>query len=515
MKNSHSTILAFMLSIIGVLAVFPSLYKLIFIILIYLCFLYGVCRLFKKAFPLRRSFTVCIAVSIIIFYFFTAVTSILGNKPLLYENCAPKDHYCNLAVSLMNGKMGEIEIPKGTITDPTWWWDLSAYGNKLYMFWGITPALTFFIPVKMLTGYNLNQSLCIALFISIGYIFSLLVLALLIKMSLLQSIPDLYWYLSVVCLGFCTFFPYILRTPQVYAIPIASGFCFSMGSIWLLLKAQYSSDKKCQKTIFLFLSGLFCALAVGCRPHLIIITLFALLYFVYLLKKSKWNPRSIIAGATAYGIPYVSYGAFLGIYNYIRFNSFFEFGLHYQQNDLKMQELGFKFSDILAGVSSYFFTPLAHTSTFPYFFVTSKNIFNLVHSYINECVAGVFWGIPVILILVMLPLFLRNQANCLFIRLSVLLMTITAILILLIVSVVGSTVRYECDFAVFLLIPALLIFFDLRNRFDGIKQHIFSIIVCALIIYSITLNFCISFTGYRNLLQTLRPQLYNFFQWLF
>ena len=73
-----------MLSIIGVLAVFPSLYKLVFIILIYLCFLYGVCRLFKKAFPLRRSFTVCIAVSIIIFYFFTAVTSI-GNKPLLYE----------------------------------------------------------------------------------------------------------------------------------------------------------------------------------------------------------------------------------------------------------------------------------------------------------------------------------------------------------------------------------------------------------------------------------------------
>ena len=532
--------LAFMLSIIIVLAVFPSLYRLIFVILVYFCFLYGACRLFKKFFPIRRSFTICVAVSIITFYVFSAVTSI-GNEPLLYENCTPGDHYCNLAASLINGKMGMIEIPQVVTTVDAWylkrwkmaapklipqgvatikaWWDLSAYDNKLYMYWGITPALTFFIPVKLLTGYNLHPSLCIALFISIGYIFSLFVLALLIEKSHLQSIPDLYWYLSVVCLGLCTFFPYILQNPLVhpivYEVPIAAGFCFSMGSLCLLLKANYSTDNKDRHPLVLFLSGLFCALAVGCRPHFIIITLFALLYFVYHLKRSDWNPRSIISGATAYCIPYVSYGAFLGIYNYIRFNSFFEFGLHYQINHLKMQELGFNLSDILAGVTSYFFTPLVYTSSFPYFSLTNKNIFNLVHMYqVNDHVVGIFWGIPVILILVMLPLFLRNQTNCRFIRMLAILMTIIAISILLIASIVGPTVRYECDFAVFLLIPSLLVFFDLQNRFEGIKQHILSIIACALIIYSITLNFCISFAGDDNLLQELHPQLYNFFQGL-
>ncbi len=500
----------FLLGTVLFLAVFHSLYKMVFILSIYFSLLYGFCSLFKKVIPLRKSFTVCMVSSIIIFYFFSSITSI-GDERLINKKCPSRDHYCNLASSLMEGR---LDIPREKISKAEWW-DMSLYKDKLYIYFGITPVLTLFLPVRIITGYNLHQAICLALFLSIGYIFSLLILSALIRNSRFKTIPDLHWSLSAACMGISPFYLFILRFPMFYTVAIASGVCYSLGGVYWLIKAIYSGEDNRRKRIFLFLSGLFCALAVGCRPHLIIVTFFALLYFVYQMRYLKIGRSIIIYEAASYLIPYVLYGVFLGIYNYLRFDSFFEFGVHYQMNPFNMRELGFRLSNLIAGVTSYLFTPISYRSAFPYFFLTTKNVFNLTHSYLKECVVGIFFGLPVVIMLGMLPSFIRDKSNTLFFRLFLTLMTTAGFIMLLIVSVVGPTVRYECDFAAYMLIPSLLIFFNLEDRLAGIRRHIFSAVVYALVIYSMILNICISFTGYYNSFLKSQPELYDFFKWLF
>jgi len=76
-----------------------------------------------------------------------------------------------------------------------------------------------------------------------------------------------------------------------------------------------------KRAIYLIFSGLMLALAVGCRPFYLFMA--PLLLYLSLQKHSPLKTILFI------GIGLVSFGTFLALYNFIRFDSIFEFGHNY------------------------------------------------------------------------------------------------------------------------------------------------------------------------------------------
>ena len=55
---------------------------------------------------------------------------------------------------------------------PYWLWDMSYYKGKLYLYFGVTPAVMLFWPYAALTGHDLLQRDAVVIFCVIGFLAS-------------------------------------------------------------------------------------------------------------------------------------------------------------------------------------------------------------------------------------------------------------------------------------------------------------------------------------------------------
>ncbi len=92
----------------------------------------------------------------------------------------------------------------------------------------------------------------------------------------------------------------------------------------------------------MFFGCLSLALAVGCRPTYLFISLIILPILAQKLIKNvkSKNKKEVIKELIAVMIPYITVGLALMYYNYIRFDSIFEFGAKYQLTINNMAKLG-------------------------------------------------------------------------------------------------------------------------------------------------------------------------------
>jgi hypothetical protein len=112
--------------------------------------------------------------------------------------------------------------------------DLSYYKGKLYLYWGVTPALILFWPYVALTSQYLFHRQAVAIFCMIGFLASV---------GLLGGIWRRYFAevsLGVVAacalaLGFATGVPVLLSWADVYEVSISCGYMLTMlalGAVW-------------------------------------------------------------------------------------------------------------------------------------------------------------------------------------------------------------------------------------------------------------------------------------------
>src|SRR3990167_2477028 len=79
--------------------------------------------------------------------------------------------------------------------------DISFYHEKYYLYFGPLPAMTFFIPFKLLTAFYPSESLAVFFFLSLGFIvgFCLLIK---IKEKYFPALSELQLILAGLLLGF-------------------------------------------------------------------------------------------------------------------------------------------------------------------------------------------------------------------------------------------------------------------------------------------------------------------------
>ena len=239
-------------------------------------------------------------------------------------------------------------------------WDHSFYRGKFYLYFGVAPALLLYTPYRAVTGTDLRDGVALCFLLTMVLFGFWRILARLTTLSEV-SIPSWVRCVSLIVLTTSSIWPVLLSRARTYEIPLASAIAFSVWGIWFLLSAF---GYKGLKVSCLALASLCFGLAVASRPHYLISSGLALLWIIITFRKD-WMRRLTILFALTLPILIVTVG--LGVYNYVRFDDFLEFGARYQLGTTDLRHIPFfKTSRFLSGLYIVLLHPLLTTHTFPF-----------------------------------------------------------------------------------------------------------------------------------------------------
>lgn len=405
----------------------------------------------------------------------------------------PHGYYNLLTRSLERGEL-DLGIPANrellSLKDPyspqnrmlgSFAWDASFYGGRYYLYFGITPVLVLFLPFHLLTGLYFPGWLAAVIFCSLGYLFSILCLSSLWTIwqrndgeaSRIRSPGPLdsrgTAILSALILGMGSLAPLILRSPLIYEIAQSGGYCFGMFGCHALLKSLVRERSKISRH-WAVASGLGFALAVGCRPGLLIAGCMALLF----LGLKAYFRQGRFDQLPAFFLPFAGYGMLLAWYNQLRFGDWKEFGWHYVLNDYYLRHPGFSMQDLWVNLRDYLILPPAIQPLFPYIQLRWDWMIPAGwHAAPEAPCIGILWVFPAaILGFAALSRRLKLDGEtrslltgCLGIYLFLLLLD----------SLVAHTARYQMDMAPYLLIPACFLGLLLRQQTTGLQRRILAV----------------------------------------
>ena len=314
---------------------------------------------------------------------------------------------------------------------------------------------------------------------------------------------------SATILGSGAFF--IARRPDIYSVPIMMGLALTIWGLFLWLKSRQTDQSLNCKTLFI---GSCCmAFVAACRPQLILGSFLAFLFFLPELKnlREKQNQKYLMIAL----LPYVIIAAGLMIYNWIRFDSPFDFGSSYNLTTNDMTRRGFVFDRFFIGIFTYLFQFPNIQSVFPYLQYVEFNT-NYIGELTRESMTGGLLSCnPILYFSFLLPNLKRIKKHNT--SISYLTFLILGILIMFIdIQCAGLLQRYISDFAIFIFIGTTLILFSLYIQMkDKEVRKIFIYTVLFLCLIGILYNLSLFFLPDSDNIALTNPQLYSQFYRLF
>ncbi|HEY1790640.1 MAG TPA: tetratricopeptide repeat protein [Verrucomicrobiae bacterium] len=240
--------------------------------------------------------------------------------------------------------------------------DLTYYKGKLYLYFGLTPALVLFWPYYALTGHYLSEKEAVAFFMGVGFA----VIAGLLRAVRRRYFPETGSWIPAAG----TMMPGLalaLTLPvNVHEIAITCAFAFVMLALAAVWMAMHAPGRRAW---WLALASLAYGLAIGARPNLLFGAVILLLPVLQACGQSGGNRTRRIAGlflAAAGPIAFVGLG--LMFYNFLRFNNPLEFGWRYQLNTSYQASSAHPFglNNFWFNFRLYFLEPINWTRQFPY-----------------------------------------------------------------------------------------------------------------------------------------------------
>lgn len=343
-------------------------------------------------------------------------------------------------------------------------WDTAYYNGHQYIYFGILPLLLTFLPYYLITRKFLDISIVI-------FIFSVIIFVALkeILLKILRryfehiSFKSVFWSLVTLLSG--TLIWYANGMGRIYELAIVSGLAFVLVGINLIL---ISMERDVNKYRFIFAGSLCLALSVACRPTDLLVSLLIVPYLLKLLidnvKNFKNDKLSLIKLILVVGIPYITVGILLMMYNYVRFDNPFDFGAKYQLTVNNMLKLGNRFSSIPFTLMVNLFSVPIFEGQFP--FITHHNNIMVYYGYhyIENMIGGVFVIAPICFAnFFVFKAFKKSKNKELKILISELLIvgTVSAALSAM---MAGSNQRYLIDYSWMFILAGILIFMILIEK---------------------------------------------------
>jgi hypothetical protein len=381
----------------------------------------------------------------------------------------PENYYDLLASGFLSGhlylpvepppRLLALRDPFGADTTGIRLQDASLYHGKYYLYYGPTPAITLFLPWRIVTGHGMPHSFAVLLYTWIGFLFSYLFLFLLLDSAKIR-VPQWIQVVLTLSLGVGNLAPVLLRRPgAIYEVAIAAGFCWFLAGLYLFARWLILGDNR---RWIILAAGLCFGLAAGCRSHYgltaAIILVVSGLYFV-LRRESVASEFSYFAGAILFC------GLALAAYNYARFDSPFEFGTTYQLTGSIIARVMLHGRHVVPTLYFYLFSRPLLMDQFPFLQLMRPLPAPFGHPewmpWINlgEEFAGILTVIPMCVAGLFLPLSLLHAAARKLqrsVKLAVLVTWGAGVAMLLFIAFAGAVgMRYHLDYAPELLIAGL------------------------------------------------------------
>ncbi len=467
---------------------------------------------FKNFKQLKKLFVCLLIFNIIIF-------SILGNKALRSYKGNDVGIYNELVESFKKGRtyivdenntekiLNKLKNPYDTNKREKtfkneknyYLWDYAFYKGHYYVYFGVIPVILFYLPYNLITHSYLQTPFLIYLLTIMTILFISLLLFQLIRKYFSKCSIGVYILLDLL-LVFAIGLEYFVKFPDKYSIPIVSALMFTfLGlNLWLgILKSN-----KFIKTKLLF-GSLSMALVAGCRPQLLMgsFLLIPILIAYYKENKNKLKKKDYILSIAATIIPYLLVAVGLMYYNYIRFDSPFDFGANYNLTTNDMTKRGFKLARIPLGIMMYLFNPINFKNVFPYLVEN-----NLSTNYLGLTIyESIFGGLIFTTLIYSLNLFLpkfKKIINSKLIYNSCLLMLISAFVILIFdTQAAGILARYLSDFSWLFAFPTVMIVLAIENKkfkYKEIFHKILFILIILALIYQFFYSFCSGYDVFKS-----------------
>ena len=254
-----------------------------------------------------------------------------------------KQQYGRLADALLEGHLyidsGDIdpaleamENPYDTIARENlgvkYHWDEVYYNHHYYTYFGIVPTLILFIPYKLITGNMLLAHQATQVFSALA-IAGLFYLFYIFCKWYVPKLPFSLYLLLCVTLSVLSI-GYSIAAPALYCTAIVSAICLMIWSFVFLIKAAWHVLEIKKVKQCLFIGGLFGAMAFGCRPPVALANLIVIPIVFYIKNNIHLTYQEKIKEITCLLSPFLIIGLLLMIYNFVRFDNIFEFGVSYQ-----------------------------------------------------------------------------------------------------------------------------------------------------------------------------------------
>jgi len=281
-------------------------------------------------------------------------------------------------------------------------WDLSFYHGKLYLYFGVAPALVLFWPYAALTGHYLWHKDAVVVFCAIGFLASV---------GLLCSVWRRYFpeiglgvaAAGTLALGLAGFTPIILPRAEIYEVAISCGYALVMLALLALWEACHRPH---QRGRWLAAASLAYGLAIAARPT----ALFGAVILLLPVAQAWREGRRIWAPSLAATVPITLIGLGLMLYNTLRFDNPLEFGMRYALSSIRMPTQHFWSPHYLEFNSWVYFLAPAHWSArFP--FVHDIKVPPLPAGHVNpEHPFGILTSIPLVWMALAAPLVWRGRS---------------------------------------------------------------------------------------------------------
>lgn len=319
------------------------------------------------------------------FYSLDFVNAITNGKISLETK--PKQELLNLD----NAYDFSQRIESGLIKDIDYIWDCALYNGKYYVYFGILPVLLLMVPYHIITNEYLISATTVLIF-SILTILSLKALVQNVFERYFTNVPFKFMVYSLLILFFGSQILILNGIPRFYEVPIIAGMFFSVTGINFMFMAT-EQEKINYK--YIMLSCLFLSLAVACRPTQLLTSLIILPVIIKIFINNIKAKKDILKNILAVCLPYIIVGVLLMIYNYIRFDSIFEFGASYQLTINDMSNVSNRFMTIGMGIICNLFSIPNFIPSFP-FICNHNNLLTFYgYYYIENMIGGLFILVPI------------------------------------------------------------------------------------------------------------------------
>jgi tetratricopeptide (TPR) repeat protein len=343
-------------------------------------------------------------------------------------------------------------------------YEMSYFKGKLYLYFGVTPAVALFWPYAALTGHYLSHEEAVVIFFAGGF----LVAAGLLYMVRRAYFPQTEVWVAaagLLVLGLATGILETLSSCDVYEVAKSCGFLFSMLALAGIWRALHAPRKQMR---WLVLASLAYGLAIGSRPSLI----FGAIILLIPVARTWGTPterglRRQFAWWLAAAGPIALIVLGLMLYNARRFGNPFEFGWHYQLTSFQnVNARQFSLHYLWYNFRFYFLEPMGWGSRYPFLEVRMPNpsmagFFGLASPY-----AGILTNFPIAWLALAAPLAWRNrppgESSALrWFAAAVFLLFLICALTMCLFFAAGSS--YELDFLPALMLLAVMGIFGLER----------------------------------------------------